>query len=254
MRRKAAKAGITSTHTRESRQEIDATRRLCGLEDRVAELERVVAQLMRESELANDLLPGPEPVRPGPKPKHSSLLLHDRDAILQMLESYWPEIEPHCCPKPTPDLLKGVLTAIRKRAFDRHRLPASELLKHFQELVTFLSSGRFRSDPRQIANAMAGFPAIGFWRSLKLCQASPSALPIGERAIRAYIRRKHRELFGNLEAELSVSNFADALTSYKSKDPHLAPYGAEYLLQSWHKCKLNYAQIRVPRLPSDMPR
>jgi len=118
----------------------------------------------------------------------------------------------------------------------RHDWPALHLLKHFPELIQFLSSDRFRRDPRQVANAFAGVPSVSVWRSLKLCQADPCNNPIGSRAIRSYIRRKHPELYQRLLADYSLVNFATALKSYRSKDQKLNQFGAQYLFLCWKQC------------------
>jgi len=46
----------------------------------------------------------------------------------------------------------------------------------------------------RLPNALAGAP-LNWWTSLKMCQAEPCDFPIGHRAIKAYIRRKHKRLF-----------------------------------------------------------
>lgn len=162
---------------------------------------------------------------------------------MQMLEYYWPEIGPLCSPKPNAGGLKGVLESIPNQAQGGYKLPATHLLNHLSKLLEFLSTNRFRRDPRQIANAFAGYLKIGIWRSLKVCQASPCNDHIGPRAIRAYIRRKHPELHGNLTADYSLPNFATALKSYRTKDAKLKAFDARYLYLSWKQCAADYRAL-----------
>ena len=177
--------------------------------------------------------PVPERKRPGPKPAHTGMLLHDRDELIQMLEFFWPEFEPLCHPKPNETGLKRVLTAILPQMQGRYEFPARNLRKHLPELVKFQFGDRFRCDPRQIANAFAGAPTLSTWRSLKLCQQQPCLAPIGARAIRAYIRRKHPDLHGRLSADDSLVNFVTALRSYQTKDDRLTRLVPQYLHASW---------------------
>jgi hypothetical protein len=134
----------------------------------------------------------------GPSLGTGGMILSDRDRLVEMLEYYWPEIEPMCSPRPNKEGLKRVLESIPGKALGRYDYPAEHLLAHLSNVLEFVSANRFRGDPRQIANAFAGFPNVSVWTSLKLCQASPCNNPIGNRAIRAYLRRKHRELYGSL--------------------------------------------------------
>jgi hypothetical protein len=109
-------------------------------------------------------------------------------------------------------------------------------LENLADLADFLSGDRFRRDPRQIANAFAGSNTMGVWRSLKRCQAYPSNEPIGQRAIRAYIRRKHARLFARLSADYSLPNFANSLRSYRGKDANVRALTAQALCICWKRC------------------
>lgn len=187
-----AKTAINSTHSSKRKEQFNAARSVRGLQKRVTELERIVSSLLAERQIgvnsvALDLIPTEPRKKRGPVPVHQGFLLHTRDQIIMMIEAYWPEIEPLCSPTPNKQMLKKVLIAIRDKPRGRFEIPAAKLLENAEELLKFLASNRFRSDPRQIANAFAGVPKVSTWRSLKLCQANQSNLPIGDRAIRSYI-------------------------------------------------------------------
>jgi hypothetical protein len=245
MRRIPFAPANNSTHGQIFRHKFDARLSIYGLQDRVTELERVVAELTDGSDILSDAVPVSEKKRPGPKRRYSGMLFLDRDQLIQMLESYWPEIEGLCGPSTNETGLKRVLSAVSKQLQGRYHEPAIHLKQNIPALIKFLSSDRFRSDPRQIANALAGVPSITTWRSLKLCQASRSDLPIGDRAIRAYLRRKHPELHGRLMADQSLTNFASALRSYRTNDAALKACTARSLYQSWKQCTADYISLGI---------
>jgi hypothetical protein len=243
MQRTPLKSEKNSTHVSHSQHKFDATRLIRDLAERVTRLEKAFESAVAPLDLALSEIPTGVRKRPGPKPIHFQALLSDRDTLVQMLECYWPELEPLCWPKPKPHVLKMVLKAIPGQQAGWYAQASDHLVGHIDNLVEFISSDRFRRDPRQVANALAGFPTIGIWRSLKLCQSNPCNHPIGNRAIRAYIRRRHPELFRSLDADYSLPNFASALRAYRTKDQKLSAFGAEYLYQSWKQCKPDYGAI-----------
>jgi hypothetical protein len=239
MRRTVQQALSNSTRNIRNKHESDATSYQRGLEERVTKLEAAVAQLNRRTLGLDSSFELPSK-KPGPKPKHGPLLLQDRDRSVQMLESFWPEFLNLCSPSPDAPGLKRLLIAVRKSNPGRYQLPANHLLDNLPELIRFLKTDRFRNDPRQIANAMAGVPLISSWRSLKLCQASPCNLPIADRAIKAYIERKHPELYGRLAAEHSQINFATALKGYRTRDARLKEMTPTSLYYAWKTCAADF--------------
>ncbi len=245
MRRKGSTNEWNSTQSSPKKKKFDADSLIRSLQQRVEKLESLVAQLSVANGIGPEFLPAVERKKPGPKPLNPGMVLHDRDELVQMLEYYWPEIEPLCCPNPNAKGLETVLASLTRQMQGRYEFPATQMLKHLSKLLDFLSSDRFRRDPRQIANAFAGFPGIGIWRSLKICQASPCNDAIGGRAIRAYIRRKHPELLGRLSADYSLLNFATAIKSYRNKDARLGAFGTQYLYRSWGQCTANYQSLGV---------
>jgi hypothetical protein len=240
MRRTASRIEEDSTHISPFKLEFDAESSIRSLQERVAKLESIVAELSATRDDDLDTVPKEERKRPGPKPIHRGMILSDRDQLVEMLEYYWPEIEPLCSPEPNGKGLKKVLSSITGQMQGRYRFPSIHLLRHLSKVLEFLSTDRFRRDPRQIANAFAGVPKIGVWRSLKICQESPSNRVIGNRAIRSYIRRKHPELHGRLTADYSLPNFAAAMRTYRTQDVKLNAIGAHFLYISWKQCEADY--------------
>ena len=249
MQRKPTSKGKNSTHFAQSGPKFDAERSIRELQDRIARLERIVQDLGGSGFSEVEASLGAQRKKRGPKPIHHGMLISGRNELVQMLEFYWPELEPLCLPKPKPEALREFLSRIARHlqgsqpSEARHLESARHLLKHLPKIVDVLTGGRFSGDPRQIANACAGFPTIGFWRSLKVCQAEACNDPIGNRAIRAYIRRKHPELYGRLSAEHSLLNFATALKTYRTKEQRLNAFGADFLYQCWSQCKADYSTV-----------
>jgi hypothetical protein len=244
MRRTNPKPRLDSTHSGAIPRRFDAQRAIRALEKRVDQLEKAVWYGTGSLE-GLPIAQTTEWKRPGPKGIHFEMLLGKRDSLVQMLETYWPEFEPFCLPKPNPDGLTRVLAAIANRGQERYRTQASHLLRRIPELAKFLVSDRFRRDLRQIANAFAGHPKVGIWRSLKLCQSRPCNYPIGERAIRAYIYRRHSRLYERLNGDSSLPNFVNAVRNYRTKDQKLKslPFQALYLFEAWKKCVPDYEAI-----------
>ena len=248
MRRKPSASGENPTQSSRSGRKFDAERSIRALEERVTRLEKAFNNAVYPLEQAASEIQTEVQKRPGPKPVHFEGLIHDRDTLVQMLECFWPELEPLCRRPPKREGLRIVLEAISRRQAGRYAQASKHLADHIPELVNFLSGDRFRGDPRQIANAFAGFPKIGTWRSLKLCQSKPSNFCIGDRAIKAYIRRKHPGLYRELSADYSLPNFARALKTYRTQDQNLSPFRADYLYSSWKQCESDYKRIGVDLL------
>ena len=243
MRRTAKVRSSISTQSANVTREFDAECVIRTLEQRVARLEKALANGVGPIDYLAQEIPTAEPKKPGPKPIHFQGLLADRDSLVLMFENYWPEIGPLCCPKAKPKSLLRVLEAVSTQKMSSYSQAAHHLTKHFQAVLEFLASDRFRHDPRQIANALAGVPKIGLWRSLKLCQSRPTNYPIGQRAMKAYIRRKHPVLFRRLAADVNILNFVSALRGYRSKDRWLAGLNADYLHMCWRQAMPNYQAL-----------
>jgi hypothetical protein len=248
MRRMGRRSRDNLTQIKKKGKQFDAHRSICELQERVSMLEQLLAGLtVTATGYVQTQIPSKERKRPGPKPVHIWSIRSDRDQLVRMLEEYWPEIEPFCIPQPDERGLRGVLRSIvRIRKF--HELPAKHLLDHLHDVGKFLESDRFRGDPRQIANAFGGFPQISVWRSLKICQAHRCMDPIGNRAIRAYIRRKHPALYRDLRPDYSLVNFASALKRYRSTDRNVQMYTAATLHRCWNNCVANYANLKSASL------
>jgi hypothetical protein len=158
MRRVAKRLKNNSTQTVKYAKQFDAHRSISELQERVSRLEQLIAGLMGTGAGFEEAqIPAVQRKRPGPKPIHIWSIRQNRDQLVQMLEDHWPEIEPFCIPRPDERGLRGVLRSIVKIR-DFRELPAKHLLDHLPDVVKFLEGDRFRRDPRQIANALAGFP------------------------------------------------------------------------------------------------
>ena len=236
-RRRAVSDERNMTRVAHNGHNCDAAKQVQALAKRVKELERSVAavatqpsdeDVWRASRTLN------EGAKRGPKPKHPTFIYSDRNELVNMLEDHWPELLPHCRTPVNPAALRHALTAIAKR--DGHYTRAAQhLLSNFKIFSEFLAGDRFRNDPRQIANAMAGVPHVSTWRSLKLCGAKPCEMNLGERAVRAYIERKHHELYRAISNQSDLVSISALMRSYRTRDRHIACYKktAVALEQAW---------------------
>jgi hypothetical protein len=249
VRRREAKSKINSTRQSYLGKKFDARLSVRALEGRIAALESAVQSLKKAFESVHrfDPMDSELPIaklrRRGPKPVPDSQLTEMKDTLVLMLESYWPELEPLCSSSFDPAGLKTVLEAIEKKSISPYSSAAAHLLKHFDELLWFLKGDRFLHDPRQIANAFAGVPEIGTWRSLKRCAPLHCMVPFEGRALKDYIRRKHRRLFQTLSERENLVGFAAVWTKYRTKDENLTGLTALTLYESWQNCQPRYESI-----------
>lgn len=200
-----------NTRKKNSRRPIDTisqarqSDRLTELEQRIAELEKDVAILKMSSSLplftyTSD--EAEEKKRPGPKGKiRENALLHCRDDLVLWLEQYWSWLELRVPKTRNGDEARALIEAICEPSESRPWWQ-TRFLQNTTALHQFLMSERFRKTPlgratlvdalntdmaterrqraanqfpsRQIANAMAGVPEIGWRTSLDRCSAQPS--------------------------------------------------------------------------------
>jgi hypothetical protein len=179
--------------------------RIARLEHQVAELQKDVAMLKRVSGwplLADEGNEFEGKKKPGPKEKISDEdLLQYRDAIVLWLEPFWSWLNEHLFQGNTCEQVGAILEAVAAEPDFRPEWQ-TRLLQNTAALCEFLWGERFRKTlpkaavadaltlpledvrrrraanqfpSRQIANAMAGVPDIGWRRSLDRCSAQPSA-------------------------------------------------------------------------------
>jgi hypothetical protein len=179
--------------------------------DRIEELERQVARLRKDVALLKRFSGWPlfadksnelgEKKKPGPTEKISDeVLFHYRDGLVIWLEPVWPWMEDRLFRGSTCEHVRAILEAVAAEP-DLRQDWQERLVQNAAGLHEFLWDERFRKTlpkatvtnaltlpsenekrwraanqlpPRQIANAMAGVPDIGWRRSLDRCFAQPS--------------------------------------------------------------------------------
>jgi len=176
-------------------------------------------------------------MKSGPKPKRPPTIYDDRDDFVHLFESYWPEIEPKCVPMIDIESLKRIFTALKAMEIGQIVGAAKKLLDQLPFIEEFFANpklrDRFRGDPRVLAGALAGVPGIGLWRSLKLCPPKTCKLPMGDRAVRSYIRRKHPALHNALTAGIDTLGLDPWLKEYRTRDKTLKKYSAQEVMYAW---------------------
>jgi hypothetical protein len=202
--------------------------------------------------------------RRGPNPKYSKDILTERNMFVKLFEASWLEIEPLCgrwAPdglrlSVKPDMDSMQQTFLRLSA----ELSGSEVggyaakaLDRIDFIKTFLNNPKMRrcfsgnpqraenrsgGSPRQLANALAGVPQIGLWRSLAVCGARPNrcTLPPQEQALPSYLRRAHPLLARAAKTKLGLPFFIDFMKRYRRcNDPmisQLKPADVQRLLSN----------------------
>lgn len=173
-------------------------------------------------------------------------MLDFRDRLVYVLELYWPELRSVIDPlkkQRLRDLLRGLSSPENGPDVQPY---AKHLEEHFDVLCTFVGGDRFRNDPRRIADALAGVPGVGFWRSLKVCGQSPCVMQVGQRALGAYIQRKLPRLWQVIQTADKVK-VAVALRGFRTKDRHLKwlwePEGALVALAVLEASKPDFSRI-----------
>jgi hypothetical protein len=211
--------------------------------DRIAELERRVAELERDV----DMLKGfsgspifystgssPEKKRPGPKEKIEDLeLFRYRDGLINWLERFWPWMADRLDAARTPGEIGAILEAVANVP-ELRRDWELRLLQNTGALFEFLSDERFgKSLPkatvtdaltlpwrnerriraanqlpvRKIANAMAGVPDIAWRTSLDRCSERPSPTELA-----VNLDLHYRERFGiRLDPERDLTGTSSPL-------------------------------------------
>ena len=176
--------------------------------DRVAELEKDVALLKSVSAwpLFASELSHTEKKKPGPKEKISDEeLFRYRDGLIVWLEPFWPWMRDRLVAAGTVAEVEAILEAVAPEPEYRAGWQ-NRVLQNAVALCEFLWDERFRKTElpratvaaaltlprddergksaanqlpaRQIANAMAGVPDVGWRRSLDRCSKRPSTLAI----------------------------------------------------------------------------
>jgi hypothetical protein len=120
-----------------------------------------------------------------------------------------------------------------------HSGAANRLLRPdtFSQLQVFLTKEqrRFASNPRQLANAMAGRPDLSFWTSLKRCQQIRFGFGIHDRAMRSYIRREHPRLYEKLSGSSGLVELVPFWRKYRTNDQNISGLTADKLLALWNR-------------------
>lgn len=193
-----------------------------------SELERRVIQLEKDVAILKQLARWPifnkearveKQKKPGVKERiEDEDLFKYRDGLTLWLEAYWPWMEGRLCSASSAEEVGAILEAVSEEP-DLRRDWQKRLLPNPAALFDFISNSRFRKTKlpmatvkdaltlptdddrrrrtanqfpaRQIANAMAGVPDIGWRRSLDRCAANPSGVYLAQNTDLYY-----RELYG----------------------------------------------------------
>jgi len=183
------------------------------LEKRIAELETLVRDLnsfvfhTSEQRCGTFADFSSEPMKQAPPPKKRGRrpriapeeLARRRDYLVEFIEIRWPDLVTVMKRRTALEqLLKTIKLACPGAESTEGYIKMTE---HVGDLWEFLKSGRYKSEPRQIAYALAGVPEMTWRSSLDYCTKNPSQLHIRPEAFLDHVRRRnpkcHRDLLAN---------------------------------------------------------
>ena len=150
-------------------------------------------------------------VRSGRKPKlEVETLLKRRISLTAWLEQNWPRLSvPLRKAEASGNASEAVAAIIAARKFGITGVfqpPFYDAPEDFYEaLRSFLNSGRFRGNPRNLAAAMAGLPELSWKRLFDICTAHPHKSGHMLQAYWDHMRRKFPDRLRELEAAKSAS-------------------------------------------------
>jgi hypothetical protein len=192
-------------------------------EEMIAELRHRIERL--EAEVLDDVGSVlPEPAvrrRKGRRPAiEISALLERRNRLATWLEQNWPQLS----------------IALRKAKDSRESIQAMQTAKEhiagaFQppfyhhpetfeaQLWSFLESGRFRGNPRNLAGAMAGLPELSWKRSFDICSAHPLKGGQPVQASWDYMRRNFPDRLRELNEVQTPEQVRVVLARSRTNDP-----------------------------------
>jgi hypothetical protein len=148
-------------------------------------------------------------------------LLDRRNQLIEILEQYCPEIIAALQAADTAtQAAEGLMISVS--AWTGPRPPILvEAEKYTEQLGTFLKSGRFHENLRNLANAMAGVPEMSWKRSFDLCTQKPPKprIPLHPRVYRNFLHRNYPERLHELESAQTTEEVSKTLAKSRSKDP-----------------------------------
>jgi len=190
--------------------------RLDSLEDQVRRLESRLVYV--ELNLGIQVFPEKVQKQPGPTPQISEEdLLDNRDRFIGWLEARWQDLRPRLLGAANTKQVSEALLSVASTE-ESHDYYVRRILDGAGALRQFLQSRRFHRKPskravinalreeyedpkrikaaaqlptRQIANALAGVPQIGWRRSLDRCSKTPARIVVGRKTEEYY-----RALYG----------------------------------------------------------
>ncbi len=192
--------------------------RLNDLESRVNKLESALSSEIGWYE-AKAELGAPSPKRRGPKERISTAyLLSSRDGWVAFLERHWPELKVILRTARSAQDLAMKMTVYEQGSEAEY---VWKLRDNFDLLRAFLDSSDYRGNPRNLANAIAGAPALTWQTSFRRCRDHQCEDLIGKRAVRDYLRRRYHKMFKRLLKAKNPVVTKSILTRSRSKDPNL---------------------------------
>jgi hypothetical protein len=193
---------------------------LSDLRARVAKLEMKVFTVN-----SDNIASQPRKPNKGRKPRLPKVtLLNRRDNLTAWLEKNWPRLSVAMRRAEksgkTPEAIAALVAIEKNTSYSPYQTKFYESPTEFEmALASFLKSGRFHGNPKNLAAAMAGLPELSWKRSFDICIAHTSNTGVALPAYRDYVRRKFPDRFRELEKAKTESDVRIALARSRSSDP-----------------------------------
>lgn len=235
MTRRVRNAGINDVQRRIR----DLERRLAELDERLTKLEtppeKKLWQILKEQE--------PRPKR-GRKAKYPFHIEGTRNALLELFEEFWPEFDLLFRRPDRPADIRALLKAFHKRPpLGRYRAAVDHLLENLDTLLVVLKSNRYRSNPRSLANSLAGVPHVSWWRSMKVCAERGYPSLLGDRVLKSYVERKYPHIARVFNEAKNEFELAVRTKGMRTKDAEISRLfsSADYAWRVWQSGRANFA-------------
>lgn len=194
--------------------------RINQLTERINALEAIIRQRFGDDALSIQLEQevNPPSKKRGPAPTVSKEhRYYRREAIIDLLEFYWPEFRVPFRQK-NQNAIRRLLAEYSRPDNGSYASTAKVLFENIDQLMEFLNCKEWNGDPRLAASAMAGVPDIRWTTSLRKCRGIPTDRAIGVRALRDYLHRNFPDIFLALLRTKTPEKVREVMSKIRTKD------------------------------------
>lgn len=156
----------------------------------------------------------------GRRPKlEKEELLRRRHHVTSWIEQRWPNLSVGLRRARTSGEAIQAIIAARGQGGYPFQPPFYDRAEEFEEdLWSFLQSGKFHENPRNLASAVAGLPELSWKRSFDICSCHPNQAGMAVEAYWDYMRRKFPDRLRELSDARTTEQVMLVLSRSRTKD------------------------------------